>query len=79
MNRRTARVPHLLLGGMVVLAVAGVLDIGLHLVGGPAGWETAAHVAVLAGMVATLAGVVHGGRPHGLSPSENKEIRNAIR
>ena len=49
---------------MVVLAVAAVIDIAVHLIGGPAALETPAHVAVLVGMVVTLAGVMHGGRPH---------------
>ena len=73
------RMSRLLFGGLLVLAVAAVGDIALHIAGGPTALETPAHVAVLAGMVATLAGVMRSGRLHVLSPPENKELGNAIR
>ena len=76
---RTAPLPRLLSTGLAVLAIAGLVDVAVHLIGGPAAWETPAHVTVLVGMVATLAGVLHGSRSHANPSHENKERPNAIR
>ena len=53
-----------LTAGVGLFVAAGLADVAIHAAGGSPTWETAAHVATLAGMVATLAGVVASGLSH---------------
>lgn len=65
--------------GVGIFALAGLLDIAIHLTGGSPAWETPAHVATLAGMVATLGGVVGTRASFNRPNPPHKEIRDAIR